>query len=115
MLKESPSNLPHDSLFDITEQLLQTHPLLILANAFDWRALEEEFKPLYKKLGRKAKPIRLMCGLLILDAAVFLRGRSKFCVSLNSKFLIRYPICLQNGLQIVTMLASNFGLALSTF
>ncbi len=42
-------------------------------------------------------------------------GRSKFCVSLNSKFLIRYPICLQNGLQIVTMLASNFGLALSTF
>ncbi len=43
------------------------------------------------------------------------RGRSKFCVSLNSKFLIRYPICLQNGLQIVTMLASNFGLALSTF
>ncbi len=44
-----------------------------------------------------------------------IRGRSKFCVSLNSKFLIRYPICLQNGLQIVTMLASNFGLALSTF
>ncbi len=66
MLKESPSNLPHDSLFNITDQLLQTHPLLILANAFDWRALEEEFKPLYKKLGRKAKPIRLMCGLLIL-------------------------------------------------
>ncbi len=66
VLKESPSNLPHASLFDITDQLLQTHPLLILANAFDWRALEEEFKPLYKKLGRKAKPIRLMCGLLIL-------------------------------------------------
>ncbi len=66
MLKESPSNLPHASLFNITDQLLQTHPLLILANAFDWRALEEEFKPLYKKLGRKAKPIRLMCGLLIL-------------------------------------------------
>ena len=52
---------------------------------------------------------------LIQHFGVPVRGRSKFCVSLNSKFLIRYPICLQNGLQIVTMLASNFGLALSTF
>ncbi|WP_207819405.1 IS5 family transposase [Parashewanella curva] len=66
MLKESPSNSPHTSLFDITEQLLQNHPLLALAQAFDWASLEQEFKSLCKKTGRGAKPIRLMCGLLIL-------------------------------------------------
>ena len=66
MLKESPSNSPNASLFDITDQLQQNHPLLALARAFDWDSLEQEFKPLYKKSGRKAKPIRLMCGLLIL-------------------------------------------------
>ena len=66
MLKESPSNSPHASLFDITDQQQQNHPLLALARAFDWDSLEQEFKPLYKNSGRKAKPIRLMCGLLIL-------------------------------------------------
>ena len=66
MLKNSPSNLPNASLFGLTDQLLQTHPLLALAKVFDWSVLEEEFKPLYKKNGRGAKPIRMMCGLLIL-------------------------------------------------
>ena len=66
MLKNSPSNLPNASLLGLTGQLLQTHPLLALAKVFDWSVLEEEFKPLYKKNGRGAKPIRMMCGLLML-------------------------------------------------
>ena len=52
---------------DLADMLNQKHPLYILANKIDWQKFEDAFSPLYcKNNGRPAKPIRLMCGLLIL-------------------------------------------------
>lgn len=66
MLSSSPNTHPQTSLFDIVSQLDSRHPLLALGESLDWDSLEENFAPLYSHLGRSAKPIRLMCGLLIL-------------------------------------------------
>jgi IS5 family transposase len=66
MLPESPDSSLQSGFFDITQQLDARHPLLALGAAIDWSALEWSFAPLYSPLGRHAKPIRLMCGLLIL-------------------------------------------------
>ena len=66
MLPQSPDTHPQSSLFDVVSQLDPSHPLLGLARALDWSRLESAFSPLYSDLGRSAKPIRLMCGLLIL-------------------------------------------------
>lgn len=66
MRSQSPSNLPQSSFFDITQQLDPSEPLLALARAIPWSDLEREFSELYSDKGRGAKPIRLMCGLLML-------------------------------------------------
>lgn len=59
---------PQPSLFSsLADQLSHTHPLYLLADKINWRRFEEAFTPLYSSVnGRPAKPIRLMCGLLIL-------------------------------------------------
>lgn len=62
-LQQSPQ------LFSTLEDTLnQSHPLCKLSNLIDWKMFEDAFRPLYKNkdVGRPAKPIRLMCGLLIL-------------------------------------------------
>ena len=47
--------------------LNQTHPLYKLADKIDWEKFDMAFRPLYcQHNGRPSKPIRLMCGLLIL-------------------------------------------------
>ena len=66
MLSDSPQNLPQFSFFDIAEQLDPQHPLLALGRSIPWSDLEDAFASLYSDKGRAAKPIRLMCGLLIL-------------------------------------------------
>jgi len=66
MLPDSPSDSPQSSFFDISHQLDFNHPLLALGRVLDWDELERTFAPLYSTKGRNAKPIRLMCGLLIL-------------------------------------------------
>lgn len=60
--------LLHASLFSsLADQLNQKHPLYRLSHKIDWKRFEDAFFPLYSPdMGRKAKPIRLMCGLLIL-------------------------------------------------
>lgn len=59
---------PRPSLFSaLADQLNPKHPLYLLAGKIEWRRFEEAFSPLYCATnGRPAKPIRLMCGLLIL-------------------------------------------------
>jgi len=42
------------------------HELCLLANKIDWKNLEEEFAPLYRKVGRPSIPIRSIVGLLLL-------------------------------------------------
>lgn len=65
MIKK-PYNTP--SLFSsLSDMLNQSHPLYKLADKIDWAKFDTAFKPLYcPNNGRPAKPIRLMCGLLIL-------------------------------------------------
>ena len=67
MLSKSPH--PHQrSLFSsFSDQLDHRHGLYHLADKIDWSTFEKAFSPLYcSNNGRPAKPIRLMCGLLIL-------------------------------------------------
>ena len=56
------------SLFSSLDDLLnQQHPLHKLSGKINWAVFETAFTPLYcSDNGRPAKPIRLMCGLLIL-------------------------------------------------
>jgi len=42
------------------------HELCLLAKRIDWKSLEEEFSPLYGKVGRPSIPIRTIVGLLLL-------------------------------------------------
>ena len=66
MLPNSPCQSPQSNFFDIVSQLDQSDPLLALGRRFPWDKLEAELSVLYSEKGRRAKPIRLMCGLLIL-------------------------------------------------
>ena len=66
MRSNSPIDTPQSGFFDILNQLDSNDPLLALGNEIDWSSLESAFAPLYSRKGRAAKPIRLMCGLLIL-------------------------------------------------
>jgi IS5 family transposase len=65
MINRTPSS---SSLFSSLDDLLnQKHPLYKLSHKINWTVFEESFTPLYcPDNGRPAKPIRLMCGLLIL-------------------------------------------------
>ena len=66
MLSRSPSCSPQNSLFDLFDQLDQQHPLIALSHAIPWSVLEDELLSFYSTKGRGSKPIRLMCGLLML-------------------------------------------------
>ena len=66
MLPQSPSDSPQTGFFNVLDQLDPSDALLALGQAIPWSVLEEEFAPLYSHNGRRAKPIRLMCGLLML-------------------------------------------------
>ena len=51
----------------LADQLNQKHPLFLLAHKINWSLFEESFKKHYsEKMGKPAKPIRLMVSLLIL-------------------------------------------------
>lgn len=65
MIKTTPSS---PSLFSSLDDLLnQGHPLYKLSHKINWPVFDEAFTPLYcLDNGRPGKPIRLMCGLLIL-------------------------------------------------
>ena len=65
MINTTPSS---PSLFSSLDDLLnQQHPLYKLSPKINWCVFENSFTPLYcSDNGRPAKPIRLMCGLLIL-------------------------------------------------
>ena len=51
---------------DLMDQLDPGDPLLELSKRIPWHRFENEFAGLYSSVGRRAKPIRLMVGLLIL-------------------------------------------------
>lgn len=50
----------------LSEFINLQHELVLLAERISWKELEDDFSPLYSSTGTPSKPIRLMCGLLIL-------------------------------------------------
>lgn len=99
---------PQPSLFSsLTDQLNPRHPLYLLANKIDWRRFEEAFSPLYCAVnGRPAKPIRLMCGLLILKHVRNLSDES--VVNNGARMLITstFAVCWNSRLPIPAMQAN---------
>ena len=67
-MKAKKRNINQASFFfDFEDTLDQNHPLYILSHKVNWDLFEESFSSKYSKnMGRPAKPIRLMVGLLIL-------------------------------------------------
>jgi len=61
--REKQSHLLYQELLD---QLNPEHPLLALAKKLPWDMFEEEFAEFYASVGRPAKLVRLMVGLLLL-------------------------------------------------
>lgn len=63
-----PVNSSQTSFFQsLQDQLNQQHPLYLLAHTVDWSVFETAFSKHYStKMGKPAKPIRLMVSLLIL-------------------------------------------------
>ena len=53
------------NLFD---QLNPKDPLLALSKQLPWQEWEKQFSSFYSAKGRPAKPLRVMCGLLLLKA-----------------------------------------------
>ena len=51
---------------DLLKQLNPRHPLLVLAQKLPWALFEKEFAQFYASVGRPAKPVRLLVGLLLL-------------------------------------------------
>ena len=66
MIKKT-NNSP--SLFsNLSDMLNQSHPLYRFADKIDWGKFETSFQPLYcQSNDRPGKPIRLMCGMLMLQ------------------------------------------------
>lgn len=63
-----PKSCIDPTLFNtLSYQLNPNHPLYVLSDKLNWQLFEDIFSPLYNHSnGRPCKPIRLMCGLLIL-------------------------------------------------
>jgi transposase, IS5 family len=67
MLKKLPVQ-PQLEMFKtvLTSFIHPEHELCLLAKKIDWNSLENEFAPLYGKVGRPSIPIRTIVGLLLL-------------------------------------------------
>jgi IS5 family transposase len=67
MMKKLPVQ-PQLEMFKtvLTSFIHPEHELCLLAKKIDWKSLEEEFAPLYGKVGRPSIQIRTIVGLLLL-------------------------------------------------
>lgn len=65
---KKPINSPQTSLFSsLIDTIDQRHPLVLLSDKIRWQRFEELFSKHYsERMGKPAKPIRLMVSLLIL-------------------------------------------------
>ena len=60
------SNQPSFLLPSLKEQLDSNHPIYQLNERINWSVIEKDFKKLYSRTGRPAKPVRLVVSLLLL-------------------------------------------------
>jgi IS5 family transposase len=63
-VNQSQKNLFSPLLIEFIDQ---GHELVLLGNKMDWKALEQEFAPLYSTTGKPAMPVRFMAGCLMLS------------------------------------------------
>jgi IS5 family transposase len=77
MLKKLPLQ-PKLEMFKtvLTSFIQPEHELCLLAKKIDWQSLEEEFAPLYGKVGRPSIPYRTIVGLLLLTD-LYIMGNEK--------------------------------------
>jgi IS5 family transposase len=67
MIGKSPDReQKHLFLANLMDFIDPRHRLCLLAESIDWDGFERGFAPLYSSVGCRAKPVRLMVGLLIL-------------------------------------------------
>lgn len=67
MIGKSPDRTQKDLFQPLLSEFINLeHTLVLLAEKINWKELEEEFGSLYSSTGTPSKPIRMMCGLLIL-------------------------------------------------
>lgn len=67
MIGKSPVQAQKNLFQPLLKEFIDmNHELVILTAELNWKELEEDFSSLYSNTGTPAKPIRLMCGLLIL-------------------------------------------------
>lgn len=66
MLGKNP--LPQSELFRpmLVDFIDKTHGLVLLAEKIDWDYFEDEFEPLYSRVGKPSLPVRFMVGCLLL-------------------------------------------------
>ena len=67
LMKGTGQNGSQTTLFQSLEELLNPEDSLYkLSNKIPWEEMEKEFAPLYSKIGRPSKSVRLMVSLLLL-------------------------------------------------
>lgn len=67
MIGKAPDKTQKDLFQPLLSEFINLeHELVLLSEKINWKELEEDFSPLYSRTGTPSKPIRLMCGLLIL-------------------------------------------------
>lgn len=66
MLGKNPEKLPELFRPMLVDFIDKKHELVLLSEKIDWNYFEDEFSPLYSKLGNPSHPIRFMVGCLLL-------------------------------------------------
>lgn len=66
MLGNNPEKLPELFRPMLVDFIDNEHELVLLSEKIDWNYFENEFSPLYSKMGNPSHPIRFMVGCLLL-------------------------------------------------
>ena len=66
MLGKNPKKLPELFRPMLVDFIDDKHELVLLSDKIDWNYFENEFSPLYSKVGNPSHPIRFMVGCLLL-------------------------------------------------
>jgi IS5 family transposase len=66
MLGKNPKKLQELFRPMLVDFIDDKHELVLLSDKIDWNYFENEFSPLYSKVGNPSHPIRFMVGCLLL-------------------------------------------------
>ncbi|MBN1952086.1 MAG: hypothetical protein JW801_12870 [Bacteroidales bacterium] len=114
MLKKLPVQ-PQLEMFKtvLTSFIHPEHELCLLAKKIDWKVLEEEFTPLYGKVGRLSIPIRTIVGLLLLKQMCNLGDETVvdryWRTPTGSTFAVKYIFSISFRLILAILYTSDTG------